>query len=537
LPSGLATTVETLAASRNDAANAVLQAALASSDTAVYEGAMKAIISRRNKAGHLAILTRWHQLAPHQREFLQEGRGRISGALRDAVLTDDPQLFANACELIAHFTEFDIVPTLVTLAENQKNKHARPATDLVLHLVEELSAMLHQPRDYTDRRDPQAIARFVLESLERSVERFQTHKRTELIEAFVVLGGPTSAALGEILEDPRHPCYPTVIHTLATSASAGVMEFLLRSLRCERTSLNILKVISKRTDPKFVGELLRLADGEIPKPVVKNLKRIRSFQWLQPGDAGYASFADEDQARCIDIVSASGVKSDVFLDLLESILKRGEPTARWKACDALAAISGDRGNQLILDAVNDADPKVQAAATRQVRDRHVPGAMGLLLKQIDSPHEVVRAAARGALSEFSFENFLVGFDSLHDDARRTTGSLVKKVDPDTTAGLLAEMQSPSRKRRLRAIEMADSMELVPAVSAGLLQLLEEDKDHLVRAAVSDVLQFCPTAEVQAALRVAANDRSAAVQNAAKNSLAVFDDLGRELGPTVTAGAS
>jgi len=529
LSTGLATTFERLAASRNDAANSVLLAALENHKGALFDDVLKTIIARRHKGGHLAVLQRWHTLSGSQRESLQEGRGRMSGALRDAVLAEDDQLFANACELVEEFKEFDLISTLVTLAENQKNKHAEAATELVLRLVQQLSEMAHSPRDYKDRRNPAAISRNVLESLERSAERFRTHNRTELIEAFVILAGPTSSVLRKILNELHHPCYLTVINTLTFSQTAGVIDLLLRSLRSEHTPLNLLNVISKRDDPEFVTQLFDCISDALPAKIARNLTRIRSFAWLQAGkqgyEKGYENFDEQAQASCIKLVAASGVKPDEFLDLLENILKCGAPAARWVACEALASIPGDRGNNLVLTAVEDSDPLVQAAATRQVRDRHVPGAMTILLKQIDSPHEAVREATCEALAEFSFANFLTGFDGLHDDTRRSMGALVKKVDSETIPGLLAEMEVNSCKRRLRAIEMVEVMEMAPQVAEGLLLLLE-DEEHLVRAASADALQFCPTAEVQEALRHAANDRSGAVQNSARSSLEVFDELNR-----------
>lgn len=520
---GLATTFEKLASSRNDAANRVLLEALRSTDPDVYDHALKAVIARRFKPGHMQVLGMWHQLSPKQRQYLQEGRGRMSGALRDAALSEDEQLFENACEVVEHFKEFDLISTLVTLAENQSHVHAEAATTLVLRLTQQLSEMVHGPRDYNERRNPESLARFVLESLERSVERFRTHNRTELIEAFVILAGPSSGTLRQILDEPHHPCYLTVINTLTNSRCAGVTKFLLKSLKSDHTSLNILNVISKRDDAEFVTKLLELFDKKLDAKVAKNISRIRSFAWLKPGENGFESFEEQDQARCVKLVSASGVKPDEFLDLLDLVLRRGEPAARWIACDALANIPGERGNRLIVSAINDSDPKVQAAATRQIRDRHVSNAMAILLKQIDSPHEIVREATCEALSEFSFENFLAGFEGLHEDARRSTGALVKRVDQETVTGLIAEMEEPSRKRRLRAIEMADVMELVPEVTESVLELLH-DEDHLVRAAAAEVLQLCPTSEVVEALRGVTRDRSAAVQNAAKASLEVLDSL-------------
>ncbi len=521
----LKTTFEILSKTRNDSSVTALLAALEHNDPSVFEGVMKCLISRRNKVGHLAVLKRWHQLSPPQRELLTEGRGRMSGAIRDAVLVeDDDQLFQNACELVEQFGEFDLVPTLVTLAENQKSKHAEAATALVLRLVTRLSELVHAPRDYKDRRDPQAMRRYVVESLERSVERFRQHKRTELIEALVTLNGSASGLLRKILDDPHHGCYLTVITTLTHSESAGVIELLINSLQSEYTSLNLLHVISKRTDKKFVDRLLLFASEKLSLNTVKNLKRIHSFTWLQSGERGFATFEDEDQARCITLVGASGMNQSELLRLLETIFQSGGPAGKLAACKTLASIPGGRADRLVFDAINDSNPEVQAAVARQIRDRHLPGTMPILIKLLDSEHEIVLEAAREALSEFSFEKYLASYNTLHEESRRSNGSLVKKVDPSTLPCLQEELASKSRKHRIQAIEIIEVMNLVAPMSDDLIKRLEEDDDHLVRAAAAEVLQGCPTPQVLEALRHARTDRSVSVQHAANNSLIALGEV-------------
>ncbi len=513
--------LEVLAESRNDSAGPVLLVALASDDVAVYEGAIKALVTRRSKAGHLAVLKRWHLFTPRQRELVHEGRGRLSGAIRDAVLSDDTQLFENACELAEQFSEFDLVPTLVTLAENQKNPHAEAATELVLRQVDRLSEMVLSPRDYSDRRDPESIRRYVLESLERSVERFRRHQRTALIEAFVVLGGPSCGLMRTILEDPHHPCFQSVVHTLATSESTGVVELLISFLKTKGTSLSVLNIIRRRTDELLISRLLESTEDEVLPKITKNLSRIQSFEWLKPNEPFTEHFDEQGQARCIKLIGASGMKQDDLLELLKKFLDQGEPAARLAACKSLQSIPGDLANRLVLNSIQDNDPLVQAVATQQLRDRHIPGAMAILLKQLDSPHKVVLEATREALSEFSFSNFLASYETLTEETQKSTGLLVCKVDPDTITGLTAEMESQSRQRRMRAIEMVEVMELTSSVSENLVELLE-DTDHMVRAAAADALQFCPTAEVQEALRHAMTDRSGAVQSAARASLEIIE---------------
>ncbi|NOY43493.1 MAG: HEAT repeat domain-containing protein [Planctomycetes bacterium] len=522
MAAALEKTYEVLIGSRNESAGPVLMAALESDDSVVFEGALKAIVARRSKAGHLAVLERWHQLSPDQRKLVHEGRGRLSGAIRDSVLSDDTQLFENACELVREFSEFDLVPTLVTLAENQKSNHAQAATELVLQQVDRLSEMVRGPRDYSDRRDPESIRRYVLESLERSVERFRSHKRPELIEAFVVLGGPSCGLLRDILEDTRHACYKTVTNTLETSESAGVIDLLLSFLKTNGTSLNVLNIISRRADKPFVTQLLECTEDDVFSKITKNLGRMRSLAWLTPEESVAARFDEQDQARCVKLAVALGTKQGDLIELLKIFLELGEPASRLAVCEALISIPGDQANRMVLDSIRDNDPLVQASATRQLRDRHVPGAMAILLKQLDSTHGAVQKSAREALSEFSFKNFLISFDSLPEDARQSTGRLVCKVDPETVPGLASEMESKSRKCRMRAIEMIEVMGLISAMSKNLVELLD-DEDHLVRVASADALQFSPTAEVQEALQHALTDRSGAVQNAARASLASIEE--------------
>lgn len=519
-------TFETLAKSRNRAAVPTLIAALQSSDRAIHDGAIKAMLKRRSKAGHLAVLQRWHTLAPEQRELLKEGRGRINSALRDAVVSEDAQLFANGCEIIEQFTEIDLVSALITVAENQKSPHAEKATQIIIRLIDQLSDLLQGPRNYEDRRDPNVMKRNALESLERSVDRFRQHKRPQLVEAFVVLAGTSSGLLRSILETPHHACFSVVLNVITTSSSPGVLQLLINFLQRSDVPRVVIQVISRRADEPFADHLLAQVEDGISPKMQKNLKRIQSFVWLNSRVADPSSRTDIEQQCVVKLASASGMRREALLDFLERMLKGGTDAGRLAACEALVPLQGDRPDRLVYEALHDDDPCVQAEATRQLRDRHIPGSMAKLLELLDSDHEAVRDAAREALSEFSFENYLARFETLSDEVRCSTGSLVSKVDLETVPLLLDELRSPARTRRLRAIEMAVVMGLISRISGALIERLQ-DEDHLVRTSVADALHSCPQPAVQAALQEALHDRSSAVQVAARNSLDAIAQLAGE----------
>ena len=519
----LQTTFEVLSSSRNNSAVPVLMSALECSDGAIFERALKTLVSRRNRSGHFAVVSRWHLLSAEQRELVRAGRGKMSAALRDGVLSDDDQTFKNASDIVEEFGEFDLVSALVTLSENKQHKHSSQATALVVRFANLLSEMVHGRRDKKDRRNPNMIRHQVLESLERSVERFRKHNRSELIEAFVVVGGSSSGLLRAIIEDPHHACYLTVAHTLSTSESTAVVKLLLSFLESKYVSQASLTIISKRADSVFLRHLLQFVGNHPTDNMKKNLLRIRNFAWLKAKGWNIGELDEADQERYAALVSASGLNKDEILELLKDLLKKGQPGGRAAACEMLATMQGERPNRLILDALNDPAPQVQAAATRQLRDRRVTGAMGLLIKLVDSPHELVRDAARESLSEFSLENYLKQFDALDDESRRSKGELIAKVDKDFLSKLTVELDSRSCRNRMRALEIAEVTGMVRPLAADLIERLE-DADHLIRAATAEILQHCPTAKVQQALQYATHDRSPAVQNAAKSTLATFDGL-------------
>src|SRR5262249_37346105 len=156
-------------------------------------------------------------------------------------------------------------------------------------------------------------------------------------------------------------------------------------------------------------------------------------------------------------------------------------------------------------------------------------ALPLLLSMLDSPHEVIRGAARRSLEEFSFDRFLSAFDSLDDHVRRTTGPTVRKVDPVAVRRLRDEFVARSRTRRMRAVGMAVAMQVVPQFEADLIARLA-DEDHMVRAEAAKSLAQCSTENARRALEVAKRDRSIVVQEAAAQSLRNwgFDDIASQV---------
>jgi hypothetical protein len=526
-------TFEALAKSHNEAATPTLVTALSVGSGPVFDGALTALCARRSKIGHLAVLRYWPALSDSQKQVVEKGRPRMGGALREALLQGDDQLFAAARDFVEASGDFDLIPTLVMVAEQPNNERARVAIDLTMNLVDQLCGWIAEHREPVIGRDPETIRYCVLESLERSVERFREHQRAELLEAFVVLAGPHSTTLVSILDNPLHPCYKSVLHTLSASLNPNVLQLLIAMLAAKDAPQIVRTVVSKRTDRQFAELLLEMPLDPKCMPQKRNLARIKSFACLESPDAICAAFLPAQQAAAMKLLAATGASDEHKLDLIEELLRHGALEGRIAAAGALAHITGQRASKLVLQALDDADGAVQALAVRQLRERRIPGTMSRLIQLVDSPNDAVAAAAREALSEFSFDNYTSRFDVLDEEARRAMGKRVAKVDHTSIDRLKQDLANPIRRTRLRALEMATSMNVLPLLADALIERLQ-DEDHLVRVAAAEGLQYCKASDVRNALLTAAGaDKSVAVQNAAKNSLRSFGADSRTAAPAPT----
>jgi len=514
---GLSTTFQVLAQTGNEAAVRVLVPALDAPDGRIRAEAVRALLLRRSGPGGPEILRRLDEFDDACREVVRARPGRLGGALRDALLGSDAEMCRKAAQAAVWFREYDLVPALLNLVEGGEPARADLACRTILELCRALCQALADQGDPADRRDPHLIRNHILTSLEDSVRHFSRHKRREVIEAFLLLAERDNPALRAILNDTHSAIFLALIDVLTHSERSRVIRLLLGYLDDPDAPSMALSVVANRKDPEFLRLLLRKMGREPSAAARKNLKRIKSLSWVPDGMAVLEDLDEATQYGAVRLVTHLGIPRIQAFTVVAYLLQYGRPAARREAARALAAFHGNEANALALRALDDLDPQVQANVIPHLRQRGIPGILGRLVACLDSRHAVVRQAARASLSEFRFQRFLSTFDTLDDDVRRTTGVLVRKVDPRSASLLEEEMRSAIRARRGRALEMARAMGLVDVLEESIIGLLH-DEDHLVRVEAAYTLGDCATPQSYRALQDALNDRSHAVQDAAAKAL-------------------
>jgi HEAT repeat protein len=524
LNNGFHKTARVLATSRNRAVVPIILAAAKSTSSDVRSSALRAAIRRRDSATHTELIGCFSQLDEADRIAVCTAHRQLphhaAPALKAAILTGDEHHCANACNMIVAAGDFDMLRTLVSVAENKRHHSSGEAlaaiTGLVDRLFQDLALWAGGIRLDGDH-DPSFVRHHVLNTFEQSLGQFVRHQRLEILDAFLLLTPVDNPTFLKILRDPRHACHAATIQNLTLSQDSGVMERLIDLLRDTDTPPAALQIIAARRDPQFLNILLHELRHPVPIRVLHNMKRLKSVAWLESERSHVLDLGGRAQAAAVELAAASDISRESLLAFLANVLQNGLAEGRRASCQALSRFMMPDADQLVFAALNDPDASVQAAAIRQLRARRMPNSLGQLAKFLDSTSAEVRHAARSSLAEFNFIRYRAMFDLLDDEAARSTGALVRKVDNSACQKLIEDLNSPSISARLRGIEMAIAMSAADDVEAQLIELTNHENVAIRKEAIL-ALAHCTHAECDAVLEAASKDRNGTIADAARQSL-------------------
>ena len=524
LAAGPARTSQVLSGTRNRAVIPLLLAGLRSSRASVRAAAIRAAVRRHDSATHTHLIRHFGDLSEADQAVLAEAHAALphhaAPALKAAVLEGDATLCKNACRIIALSCDADLFPVLVKAAESKKHHHRDAVSKTILELA---SGVVHELAQWAGgeragHHDPSFKRHHLLVSLEQSLARFAQHHCREVLDAFLLLAPIENKTLQQILHDPRHPGHGAVATELASTQDCGIIERFVEMLGDINAPPAALEIMSRRADQKFVDILLNGLPRPVPVRVLHNMTRLRHVAWLEDHRRLLVELDGRAQAIAVDLATSSGMSHDRIFDLLVFLMREGLAEGRRASCQALAKFDTAEADKLVLSALDDPDSGVQATAVRQLRIRRLPDALQRLVALLDSRSPEVRDAARSSLAEFNFTRYRTMYDLLDEQAVKSTGVLVYKVDHTAQQKLLEELAAPSITSKLRGIEMAVAMEAANDLRQQLIELASHENVTVRKEAVT-ALAHCRGEQVIAALMAAAADTNRTVAEAAQRSLA------------------
>jgi len=514
---GLQETFRFLAETENETALGVLIAALDCPYQPTRHHALRALLERRDAAGHREIFRRLPNLDEASRAVINERPDGLLRVVADALKKASRSQCATACDALVSFRLYNALPALVAVLTSSENPPAELLARTALKLTEEFYAELSGVDEAPKRKNQYVIRDHVTESLEDAARKFHRHRRTEIIEAFLLVAKPKNVTLRQLLQRDNESAHQPILQVLCESQQGGVIRLLLGMLEDPQMPRAMVDVIGDRNDEKFVENFLRAMSRRPSPTVAQSLARFDFFPWARAGNPLLEEFDEQAQQGAVHVLMASNIDRRELLQVIGFLLLRGKPGARRAAAAALAEFQCPEADTLSVRAMHDTDPQVRAALIPQLRPRKIPGALSLLIRMVDIPDEQVHLALRNAMPEFTFQQFMINFDSMPESLQPLAGHLVRKIDSEAPEQLAALIDGLSPVRRRRAVQAAGAMGLTRMLESAIIERVS-DEDHLVRAAAAKVLAECRSMPTWEALRDAMLDRSVIVQEAAEQSL-------------------
>jgi len=489
--SGYEQTIRVLARSNNRAASELLKLAVDSSHDGIRKAACTETIFLRGPKAVLERLQDFNSIDDPVSEIFTANPDKLVSPIRTAILSNDHSLQKNAVRATLQFKVYDMIPTLLFMMEDRNERGTKtdvPIAELLIRLTRQFV------KDIETREISDSLQRYILYetmySLERTLKNFRRSDDPTCIKVFLLLGRYIQNKefnVAELFRNPMHPVYTALSGIVQTENDDFVFQFILDSLEAPKTPGLILAALSNRTDLLFLEYLFENMDSPPSLSCQGNLQRIRRFDWIASAQAFLPHFSEKAQQSLVDLIRFSELPREEAYTVYRQIYRSGKSGGRCAALAEMANFPLEESKEMILEAIDDDDPNVQATALQQIRKVHSTQGMMQILQKIDSPHNVVRDAVRKVLPEFQIRRFLNSFDQLTEEQRIQTLNIIRKIDPALPEVFAQELQTGNSVMKAMVLKSIEIGNLVGLLEEPLCTVLLRDEAAVLRVKAAALL--------------------------------------------------
>lgn len=516
--SGLQSTFDCLRKERSDAAQSVWLVALATDRKFVRDQAFRAALAGAPLAVQLAVIRSWKTMDDADRKLLADSISSFLPGLKQALSQGNSEDRNAAIAMALSLKIHNLISDLAHLAESNDESCWESAARVVLRLAQSLkNERLVSGSSSTDKH----LRSRVVGSLEQSVKRFVSHRRIEIVHAFLTLTDANNSVLVNILDCPSDLSLTAVSRELQRTQYELISnDLLIDFLDSQHVPSVIQRLWSTRDDLRFVEAFLKALADEPRPELLRNAGRIHQLDWIENWIDRLAELSLDAQFGLLALTDIAKLEPSIHWQILRRVAGEGDVRARAMAVRRMGTFRNDEANQFIMSLTDSDHIDVRAEALTQLRERNLPGAMNRLRVALDDPHPLIREAAVSAFHDYTVDWYLAGFDIMDPVARRANGEIVRRVDTHAAERLRNELTQSGRNRKLRALSAAQLLEVLVDLQDLVVGALQE-KDQFVRIEAANALGNCPTPEAREALNAALTDPMASVREAAAHSLQVL----------------
>lgn len=483
------------------------------------------MIARRGHAqGLAAVVTRFGRLDRCAQRLVLERIASFFGGVRHAVGSGSLDERLSGLELIELSGDARLAYLLAT-AIRAACPRTRERAAAVLHALTARHIEEHVLRGSSPEAGAFGETRAnLVAALTEAVNGWEVHLQPRALEAALYLPDELGPVLIAKMDESRSHITAAIHGLLEGATDWRLAGFALRALAMAPLRKTAAGVIAAATDDAFVLALgvhaRLLADDEVRKGCLW----IRELRFLANGADRLAKMSAGEGVAILWLIGASGLAPPRKAEIFREVLALDVPDLSRTIVHQLGADGGEWATELLTvissrDRGDIARIAAEQLALRHAPVRHAPAA-SVAPTEAEAPREAERSNPRRP-----WERLWERFDDLSGEERVVAADAVAVAGADLLVPLRAKLASSLPLDRARALRIARTLRLVPAIEEEVYRLTS-DHDAIVRSAAVAVLMDLPGVTSERILRRAVDDVDHRVQANAIEVLDTLDTLGR-----------
>ncbi|MCC6681180.1 MAG: HEAT repeat domain-containing protein [Phycisphaeraceae bacterium] len=479
------------------------------------------LIERGRPEGCLGLVLHYDLLEPPLQDQIAEQAPALVRPIRQALALTRSKGPLHAILLIRRGLAARLAYLVTGQLRSGDAKLTAPAADCLLHLAQKADTSRHNGMPAAI--DP-ASATQLLSAIEEAVIHFAAHHQPQVLIALCYLLPRSAQQSAQVLANPEHAAVAPMRNLLSRAEQPAVRRSLLWMAAIPTLTEPALTGLRCCAATGQIGESLELAHLLALPHVSKPLLRVHAPDELWPSDQQMRQMTAAQLRMLPRWAAALNFDDAQRLVKLTNLARVADPPTRLAALRQLLAMSRQQSADTgaIDDAVarfaSDSDAQIASMAVWHLLHRRYRKLPQMLASLTNSPHQKVRHIAAKRLAPIGFERLWDHWTKLTSEQRRSAGRALIKIDPGFHRMLGERLARSQRDDRLRALSVIHELNQASFFTTPLIQLLGDEDEYIVSAAVSALGSAEGPAAISA-LRGALDHRDSRVRANAVEALA------------------
>jgi HEAT repeat protein len=503
--------IQGLLETENEAADDVLLEGLRRGTDEERGPILAGLFGRGTIRGLSGVVRLYSQLAEPLQQYVLKNIGKLHPTLRESGRSEDMELRMAAIHIIALGHQGKMAFVLSDNLHSIDPAVSRAACDALLDLatwVTKQTKWLQRgaflKSSATTEPAPEGVPQDVLDAynelqtqrpdIEATAARaFGLHRGVygpELLRVVLLLcDWPQSRTLA-ILQTAKHGGQTAMIRRLQETPTAEYVDAFLIAASHGGVRGQFASVFAHLNDPLVLDALLQKTHWLKDAQLQLCAHQVTHGAWWSDRQLSddVARRDPEYAARIGDWLAVSGAHDVVQDDRMERLRTRAVNSLPARVRLFRLAAGRRRGTSIMLikEFLADPDERLCRMAARELIRRGPPDYENLLIQRLPSALPTVRRVINRHLGRVSFEQFWERFTNLEISTRRQAGRAMIKILPEFTSRLAKRLHGGSIEQRLRAMQIAEDLNLVPELRQEIIPLTQHSNPK-VRSKAATIL--------------------------------------------------